>query len=94
MRHSAIKDPSRKVFVHKGNDCWECKDYKTFYMTIRPTNLPDDERKGRDPNHYCIAISSGDIIDGIKSLPEAFTKGYTAADEIYEGRYPGLKYKF
>lgn len=93
-RESSMKDPSRVTFVHRGNDCWECKDYKTFYMTIRPTNSETDIRKGKDPNHYSLAISTGDTIDGIDSLPKAFAAGYDYADKIYESRYPGLKYKF
>ena len=44
-RQTISDDPSRKIFVptEGPNDNWECKDYKTFYMTIRQTNLPDDK---------------------------------------------------
>lgn len=94
MRNSISKDPSRKAFIHVGHDCWECKDYKTFYMTIRPMNSESEKRKNKNPNHYSLAISSGDIVQDIKSLPEAFAKGYDLADKIYENRYPGLKYSF
>jgi len=53
MNHTKMKnDLSRKVFTHTVNDCWQCLDYKTFYMTIRPTNLETDKMKGYDPNHY------------------------------------------
>ena len=39
-------DPKRKKFIKKdGYYCWECKDYKTFYMTIRKTNLETDIKK-------------------------------------------------
>tara|TARA_E500000318_G_C3360074_1_gene134332 strand:- start:64 stop:333 length:270 start_codon:yes stop_codon:yes gene_type:complete len=81
------KDPSRQVFAHVGNDCWECKDYKTIYMTIRPTKLETDVRQGRDPSHYILCASTGESFDGIIGLPQAFTKGYTYADEIYESRF-------
>lgn len=94
MRNSISKDPTRQAFQHKGRDCWECKDYKTFYMTIRPTNSETDIRKGRDPNHYVLSMSTGDIVDGLEGLPNAFAKGYDLADEIYYSRYPGLKYSY
>jgi len=90
MRNSISKDPTRQAFKLVGNDCWECKDYKTFYMTIRPTNSETDIRRGRDPNHYVLSISSGDNIDGLKGLPQAFAAGYNYADKVYEQRYPGL----
>lgn len=91
-RQTISDDPSRKIFVptEGPNDNWECKDYKTFYMTIRQTNLPDDKAKGRDPNHYCLFISSGDIFYGIKDLLNAFKMGYDTADKTYESRYPGI----
>jgi hypothetical protein len=89
-RHSISKDPTRQAFQHVGNDCWECKDYRTFYMSIRPTNSETDIRRGRNPDHYVLMSSSGDIIDGIESLPKAFTVGYNLADDTYESRYPGL----
>ena len=76
------KDLSRQVFVHESNDCWLCRDYKTFYMTIRPTNLEIDKNKGRDPNHYVLSISNGVIIDGINGLPKAFTTAYEYVDDI------------
>jgi hypothetical protein len=37
-------------------------------------------------------MSTGDIVDGLEGLPNAFAKGYDLADEIYYSRYPGLKY--
>ena len=84
------KDLSRKVFQHVGNDCWECRDYKTFYMTIRPTKLETDLKKGYDPKHYMLSPNFCESVY-CKSLPEAFAKGYDMADEEYELRYPGLK---
>lgn len=86
-RYTMMKEPARQAFIHKGNDCWECKDYKTFYMTIRPSNSETDLRKGRDPNHYILSTSGGDIIDGIDGLPAAFAKGYSYADKVYKSRY-------
>ena len=86
-RYTMMKEPSRQAFIHKGNDCWECKDYKTIYMTIRPSNLETDIRKGRKPEHYILATSSGDIIEGIEGLPAAFAKGYSYADNLYRSRY-------
>ncbi len=94
MRNSISKDATRQAFKHVGNDCWECKDYKTFYMTIRPTNSVVDKSQGRDPNHYVLSISTGDNIDGLESLPLAFAAGYDYADDIYKQRYPGLNYKY
>ena len=94
MRNSISKDPTRQAFKHVGNDCWECKDYKTFYMTIRPTNSVVDKSQGRDPNHYVLSISTGDKIDGLEGLPLAFAAGYDYADNIYKQRYPGLNYKY
>ena len=76
------KDPSRQVFVHQSNDCWLCRDYKTFYITIRPTNLEMDKQQGRDPNHYVLCFSNGNIIDGINGLPKAFTTGYEYVDNV------------
>ena len=94
MRQSISKDLSRKVFTHRGNDCWECKDYKTFYMTIRPYNLETDKRKGRDPKHYTLFTNFGPIVHNLKSIIEAFNKGYELADKEYEARFPGLNYKY
>ena len=82
MRNSISKDPTRQAFQHLGNDCWECKDYKTFYMTIRPTNTETDKSQGRDPNHYVLSVSSGDNIDGLNGLPLAFAAGYDYADKV------------
>tara|TARA_R110002049_G_scaffold88090_3_gene222685 strand:- start:714 stop:986 length:273 start_codon:yes stop_codon:yes gene_type:complete len=86
-RYTKIQEPERQAFIHKGNDCWECKDYKTLYMTIRPSNMETDRKKGRDPNHYILAISSGEQIDGLSGLPTAFAKGYSYADNLYRSRY-------
>jgi hypothetical protein len=91
MNRTKMKnDLSRKVFTHTVNDCWQCLDYKTFYMTIRPTNLETDKMKGYDPNHYMLSPNFCESVL-CKSLPEAFTRGYDMADEEYELRYPGLK---
>jgi hypothetical protein len=56
-------------------------------MTIRPTKLETDIRQGRDPDHYILCASTGESFDGIKGLPQAFTKGYAYADEIYKSRF-------
>jgi hypothetical protein len=86
-RYTAMNEPSRQAFIHVGNDCWECKDYKTIYMTIRPTKLEMDIRKGRDPNHYVLCASTGESFEGLEGLPQAFAKGYNYADKVYNSRF-------
>ena len=49
--------------------------------------METDRKKGRDPNHYILAISSGEQIDGLSGLPTAFAKGYSYADNLYRSRY-------
>ena len=49
--------------------------------------METDRKKGRDPNHYILATSSGEQIDGINGLPNAFAKGYNYADDLYRSRY-------
>jgi len=91
-RYTKMQEPDRQAFIHKGNDCWECKEYKTLYMTIRPSNMEIDKKLGRDPSHYVLATSSGEQIDGINGLPNAFAKGYNYADDLYRSRYPQKRY--
>lgn len=80
-------DLSRKKFI-KIDKCevWECKDYKTFYMTIRKQSLPFDEKKNRDPNKYILYMSSTEIFDDIETPELAMEKGYERANFLYSER--------
>ena len=80
-------DPTRKKFIKTdGCEVWECKDYKTFYMTIRKQDLPLDEKKNRDPNKYILYMSSSEIFDDIETPELAMQKGYERAEELYKMR--------
>tara|TARA_E500000318_G_C3540236_1_gene204318 strand:+ start:690 stop:971 length:282 start_codon:yes stop_codon:yes gene_type:complete len=81
------KDPSRKKFIKReGYHLWECKDYKTFYMTIRKQALPLDLEKNRDPNKFTLYMSSSEIFSDIDTAEKAMKKGYKRADELFEMR--------
>ena len=87
-------DPKRKKFIKKdGYYCWECKDYRTFYMTIRKTNLETDIKKGRNPNDYILVTSVPEYFDGFKTPEEAMKKGYKRSDELFEMRLKSKPYK-
>lgn len=87
-------DPTRKKFIKRdGYAIWECKDFKTFYMTIRKQALPLDEKKNRDPNKYILYMSSAEILrflteifDDIETPELAMQKGYERANFLYSER--------
>lgn len=80
-------DPTRKKFIKRdGYEVWECKDFKTFYMTIRKQALPLDENKNRDPNKYILYMSSTEIFDDIETPELAMQKGYERANFLYSER--------
>ena len=80
-------DPTRKKFIKRdGYEVWECKDFKTFYMTIRKQALPLDEKKNRDPNKYSLYMSSTEIFDDIETPELAMQKGYERANFLYSER--------
>tara|TARA_A100001515_G_scaffold134121_1_gene123862 strand:- start:32 stop:325 length:294 start_codon:yes stop_codon:yes gene_type:complete len=76
----------RTVFEYVGNDCFVCKDYYTFYMTIRRTNLPMDVKVGRSPDEYMLSTSVPEYFYGFKTPEEAMEKGYSRAKELYNMR--------
>lgn len=81
------KDPSRKRFIQKGDfQCWQCWDYKTFYMTIRLQSTDYDRKANRHPNKYILSMSSSETFEDIDTLEEAMEKGYKRAEELYKMR--------
>lgn len=88
------QDPNRKIFVKKENfEVWECKDYKTFFMTIRKQSQVHDMKLGRDENKYVLHMSSTEIFDNIDTLELAMQKGYERAKELFNLRLkskPGI----
>ena len=80
-------DPNRKKFIKvDGYNCWECKDYRTFYMTIRKTDLETDIKKGRNPEEYMLVTSVPEYFEGFKTPEDAMKKGYKRSDELFEMR--------
>ena len=80
-------DPNRKKFIKvEGYNCWQCKDYRTFYMTIRKTDLETDIKKGRNPNEYILVTSVPEYFDGFKTPEDAMEKGFKRSDELFEMR--------
>ena len=80
-------DPNRKKFIKvEGYNCWECKDYRTFYMTIRKTDLETDIKKGRNPKEYMLTTSVPEYFEGFKTPEDAMKKGYKRSDELFEMR--------
>ena len=80
-------DPNRKKFIKvEGYNCWECKDYRTFYMTIRKTDLETDIKKGRNPEEYMLVTSVPEYFEGFKTPEDAMKKGYKRSDELFEMR--------
>ena len=62
------EDPNRKLFIKKPDFmCWECLDYKTFYMTIRKQDQHIDRKHNRDENRYRLFMSSNDTVDDIET---------------------------
>jgi len=81
------QDPKRKKFIKQGEyEVWKCLDYKTFYMTIRKTNLKTDIAKGYNPDEYILVTSVPEYFHGFKTFEEAEKKGYKRAAELYEMR--------
>ena len=80
-------DPNRKIFVKDDDfETWVCRDYKTFYMTIRKQDLEYDIEKNRDPSKYVLQMSSSEIYDNIDTPELAMQKGYSRAEELYKLR--------
>ena len=80
-------DPNRKKFIKKdGYYCWECKDYRTFYMTIRKTDLETDIKKGRNPGEYMLVTSVPEYFEGFKTPEDAMKKGFKRSDELFKMR--------
>jgi hypothetical protein len=81
------ENPNRKLFIKKPDFmCWECLDYKTFYMTIRLQSAEIDRKNNLDPNKFTLYMSSSEIFSDIDTAEEAIKKGYKRADELYEMR--------
>ena len=81
------QDPSRKKFIKQGEyNCWVCKDYRTFYMTVRKTDQLLDEKEGRNSNEYMVVTSVPEFFDGYKTPEEAMKKGFKRSDELFEMR--------
>tara|TARA_R100000353_G_scaffold121938_2_gene86712 strand:- start:494 stop:781 length:288 start_codon:yes stop_codon:yes gene_type:complete len=76
----------RNRFVEGVNETWTCKDYYTFYMTIRRTDLDYDIKQGRNPNEYMLQTSAAEYFYGFKTPQEAMDKGYSRAKELYNMR--------
>ena len=80
-------DPKRKKFIKvEGYNCWECKDYRTFYMTIRKTDLETDIKKGRNPEEYILTTSVPEYFEGFKTPEEAMKIGFKRSDELFQMR--------
>ncbi len=80
-------DPNRKKFIKSDEyNTWKCLDYRTFYMTIRKTDLETDIKKGRKPDEYILVTSVPEYFDGFKTPEEAMKKGFKRSDELYEMR--------
>ena len=80
-------DPNRKKFIKvDGYNCWECKDYRTFYMTIRKTDLETDIKKGRNPEEFMLVTSVPEYFEGFKTPEDAMKKGFKRSDELFEMR--------
>jgi len=76
----------RSRFVEGVNETWTCKDYYTFYMTVRRTDLDYDIKQGRNPNEYMLQTSAAEYFYGFKTPQEAMDKGYSRAKELYNMR--------
>ncbi len=76
----------RTIFEYAGNDCFVCKDYYTFYMTIRRTNLPTDIKVGRNPDEYMLSTSAAEFFYGFKTPELAMEKGYARSKELFNTR--------
>ena len=76
----------RNRFIEGVNETWTCKDYYTFYMTIRRTDLDYDIKQGRNPDEYMLQTSAAEYFYGFKTPQEAMDKGYSRAKELYNMR--------
>lgn len=80
-------DKNRIKFIKDAEyDVWECKDYKTFYMTIRKQDQVIDEKNNRSKDKFLLFMSSTEIFDNIDSVDQAMQKGYARAEELYKKR--------
>jgi len=81
------ENPNRKLFIKKPDFmCWECLDYKTFYMTIRKQDQHIDLKSNRDENKYRLFMSSNDTFDDIETPELAMQAGYERANFLYKER--------
>lgn len=88
------EDPNRKLFVKKPDFmCWECLDYKTFYMTIRKQDQHIDRKSSRDENKYRLYMSSNDAYDDIETPELAMQTGYERANFLYKERLNSSPFK-
>jgi hypothetical protein len=88
------EDPNRKLFVKKPDFmCWECLDYKTFYMTIRKQDQHIDRKSSRDENKYRLYMSSNDAYDDIETPELAMQAGYERANFLYKERLNSSPFK-
>ena len=88
------EDPNRKLFVKKPDFmCWECLDYKTFYMTIRKQDQHIDRKSSRDVNKYRLYMSSNDAYDDIETPELAMQAGYERANFLYKERLNSSPFK-
>ncbi len=76
----------RSRLVEGVNETWTCKDYYTFYMTVRRTDLDYDIKQGRNPNEYMLQTSAAEYFYGFKTPQEAMDKRYSRAKELYNMR--------
>lgn len=88
------ENPNRKLFIKKPDFmCWECLDYKTFYMTIRKQDQHIDRKSNRDENKYRLFMSSNDTVDDIETPELAMQVGYERANFLYKERLNSSPYK-
>ena len=88
------ENPNRKLFIKKPDFmCWECLDYKTFYMTIRKQDQHIDRKSNRDENKYRLFMSSNDTVDDIETPELAMQAGYERANFLYKVRLNSSPYK-
>jgi len=88
------EDPNRKLFVKKPDFmCWECWDYKTFYMTIRKQDQLVDRKYNRDENKYYLYIRADYTFDNIETPEIAMKLGYEKANLLYKEGLNSNPYK-
>ena len=80
-------NPDRKIFIKQENfENWVCKDYKTFYMTIRKQVHSYDNKCNRDETKYILYMSSSEVMENIETPEEAMQMGYARAGVLFNDR--------